>query len=104
MEMETEIPVGWGQTRKCYLVTSKLPCSKMLAAAPIFSKRFDDIAWGINRCLIQLGALPGQVVVDREGALHKGGGHPTDDFAAYLGQLSNYPKTRSAGRSYVELH
>lgn len=88
MEMEKEIPVGWGQARKCYLVTSKLPCSKMLAAAPIFSKRFEDIAWGINQCLAQFGALPKKAVVDREGALHKGGGHPTEDFAAYLGALS----------------
>ncbi len=58
MELRREVPVGWGQTRKGYLLTAKLPCSKMLAAALIFSKRFEDISWGMNRCLSQLGALP----------------------------------------------
>ncbi len=88
MELREQVPVGWGQTRKGYLLTSELPYSKMLAAALIFSKRFEDIAWGMNRCLTQLGALPQKAVVDREGALHKGGGRPTDSFAAYLGQLN----------------
>lgn len=88
MELKREIPVGWGQTRKGYLLTAKLPFSRMFAAAPIFSKRFEDISWGMNQCLTQFGALPEKVVVDREGALHKGGGHPTDIFAAWLGQMS----------------
>jgi len=86
--LEREVPVGWGQMRKGYLLTAKLPFSRMFAAAPIFSKRFEDISWGMSQCLIQFDALPELVVVDREGALHKGGGHPTDQFAAYLGQLS----------------
>lgn len=88
MELRNEVPVGWGQTRKGYLLTAKLPFSKMLAAAPIFSKRFEDISWGMSQCLTQFGALPQRAVVDREGALHKGSGHPTDEFAAYLGQFS----------------
>ncbi len=88
MELREQVPVGWGQTRKGYLLTSELPYSKMLAAALIFSKRFEGISWGMNRCLTQLGALPEKAVVDREGALHKGGGRPTDSFAAYLGQLN----------------
>lgn len=88
MELRREVAVGWGQTRKAYLLTAKLPFSKMLAAAPIFSKRFEDISWGMNECLTQFGALPKKVVIDREGALHKGGGRPTDHFAAWLGELS----------------
>lgn len=87
MELQKGVPVGFGQTRKGYLLTSKLPFSKMLAAAPVFSKSFEDIAWGMNQCLAQFGVLPKKAVVDREGALHKGGGHPTNDFAAYLGLL-----------------
>ncbi|MBK8294076.1 MAG: IS21 family transposase [Solirubrobacterales bacterium] len=88
MELRSEVPVGWGQTRRGYLLTGELPFSKMLCASLIFSKRFEDIAWGMSRCLTQLGTLPEKVVIDREGALHKGGGRPTDNFAAYLGQLN----------------
>jgi len=88
MELREQVPVGWGQTRRGYLLTCELPFSKMLAAALIFRKNFEDIAWGMNECLKQLGALPQKVVVDREGALHKGGGRPSDSFAAYLGQIN----------------
>ena len=41
----------------------------------------------MSRCLVELGALPGKVVWDREGAIHAGGGGPTDGFAAFCGQL-----------------
>lgn len=83
-----EIPVGWGQTRRGYVVTAKLPYSRAFAGALIFSKRFCDIAWGMGRCLERLGALPKKLVWDREGAIHAGGGRPTEDFAAFCGQLS----------------
>jgi len=88
MELREEVPVGWGQTRRGYLLTGELPYSKKLCAALIFRKKFEDIAWGMNECLTQLGALPEKVVIDREAALHKGAGHPTDSFAAWLGQLN----------------
>jgi hypothetical protein len=42
----------------------------------------------MNRCLGRLGALPQKVVWDREGAIHAGGGRPTDAFAAFCGRLS----------------
>ena len=82
------IPVGWGQTRRGWMVTAELPYSRAFAGALIFSKEFCDIAWGMNRCLSRLGALPKKLVWDREGAIHAGGGRPTDAFAAYCGQLS----------------
>jgi len=41
----------------------------------------------MNRCLGRLGALPKKLVWDREGAIHAGGGRPTDAFAAYCGAL-----------------
>lgn len=88
MELRDQVPVGWGQTRRGYLLTGELPFSKMLCAALIFRKNFEDIAWGMNQCLAQFGSLPEKVVIDREGALHKGAGRPTDSFAAYLGQLN----------------
>jgi transposase len=40
-----EIPVGFGQTRKGYVVTCKLPYSRGFWGAPVFSKEFCDIAW-----------------------------------------------------------
>jgi len=42
----------------------------------------------MNRCLRRLGALPKKLVWDREGAIHSGGGRPTDAFAAFCGQLA----------------
>lgn len=83
-----EIPVGWGQTRRGYVVTAKLPYSRTFAGALVFSKRFEDIAWGMSRCLERLGALPRKLVWDREGAIHGGNGRPTEPFAAFCGQLS----------------
>jgi hypothetical protein len=39
------------------------------------------------RCLARLGALPETLVWDREGAIHRGGGQPTDAFAGFCGEL-----------------
>lgn len=85
VELKDQVPVGYAQTRRAYLLTMELPFSKKLAGELIFSKHFEDIAFGISSCLTQLGALPRKLVLDREGALHKGAGRPTDLFAAYLG-------------------
>jgi hypothetical protein len=41
----------------------------------------------MSRCLAVIGALPQKLVWDREGAIHKGGGQPTDEFAGFCGQL-----------------
>jgi len=86
-EPRREIPVGWGETRRGWIVTAKLPYSRAFAGTLIFSKEFCDIAWGMTRCLGRLGALPRKLVWDREGAIHAGGGCPTDAFAAYCGTL-----------------
>jgi hypothetical protein len=87
-EPRVEIPVGWDQTRKGYLVTCKLPYSRAFAGALVFSKGWEDIAWGMNRCLETLGALPNRLVWDREGAIHAGGGRPSGAFAGYCGRLA----------------
>ena len=86
-EPRREVPVGWGQLRRGYIVTAELPYSRAFAGALVFSKQWHDIAWGMNRCLTRLGALPKKLVWDREGAIHAGGARPTQDFAAYCGQL-----------------
>ena len=87
-EPRAEVPVGWDQVRRGWIVTCKLPYSRAFAGALVFSKEFCDIAWGMNRCLGRLGALPGKLVWDREGAIHAGGGRPTDAFAGFCGRLT----------------
>lgn len=42
---------------------------------------------GLGRCLERIGALPEKLVWDREGAIHAGGGRPSDEFAGFCGQL-----------------
>ncbi len=86
-EPSREIPVGAGQIRRGYVVVGCLPYSRAGAGALIFSKEAPDLLYGIGRCLTRLGALPEMLVWDREGALHAGGGHPTDVYAAFCGVL-----------------
>jgi transposase len=81
------IPVGFGQTRIGYVVIACLGYSRAGAGALIFIQEEPDILWGIGRCLWSLGGLPATLVWDREGALHAGGGRPSDALAAFCGQL-----------------
>jgi hypothetical protein len=69
------------------VVTAELCWSRVFAGALVFSKQAPDILWGLGRCLGRIGALPEKLVWDREGAIHAGGGRPTDEFAAFCGQL-----------------
>jgi transposase len=86
-EPRSEIPVGWGQTRRGYVVTCELPYSRAFAGALVFSKEFHDIAFGMARCLARLGALPDKLVWDREGAIAPKG-RPSEDFLAFCGRLA----------------
>ena len=86
-EPAREIAVGSGQTRRGYVVFACLPHSRAGAGALVFSKEAPDLLYGIARCLVLLGGLPETLVWDREGALHAGGGRPTDAFAAFCGEL-----------------
>jgi transposase len=83
-----EIPVGYGQTRKGYVVVGALGFSRFGAGALVFSKEAPDVLWGMWRCVSRFGALPERLVVDREGCLHAGGGRPTEEFASFCGQMS----------------
>jgi transposase len=83
-----EIPVGYSQTRKGYVVVGVLGYSRFGAGALVFSKEAPDVLWGMRRCVWRAGALPSRLVVDREGCLHAGSGRPTGEFAAFCGQLS----------------
>jgi hypothetical protein len=86
-EPREPIPVGHGQTRRGFVVTAELCWSRALAAALVFSKQFPDLAFGMCRCLERLGALPEKLIWDREGAIHSGGGRPSEEFACFCGQL-----------------
>jgi transposase len=86
-EPRAPIPVGWGQTRRGYVVTCELPYSRAFAGALVFSKEFPDIAFGMTRCLQRLGALPGKLVWDREGAIAPRG-RPTENFVGFCGRLA----------------
>jgi transposase len=86
-EPRCPIPVGYGQSRRGYIVTCELPYSRAFAGALVFSKEFSDIAWGMRRCLSRLGALPAKLVWDREGAIAPKG-RPTQEFLAFCGELS----------------
>ncbi len=85
-EPREEIPVGHGQTRRGWVVTSALGYSRAGAGALIFAKQAPDILWGMGRCLAKLGALPQTVVWDREAAIAPKG-RPTEAFAAFCGAL-----------------
>src|SRR5437867_6692247 len=86
-EPSREIAVGAGQTRRGYVVVGCLPYSRAGAGTLVFSKEAPDLLYGIGRCLARLGGLPETLVWDREGALHAGGGRPTDPFAGFCGEL-----------------
>jgi transposase len=87
-EPREPISVGHGQIRRGFIVTAELGWSRALAAALVFSKQTPDLLWGMSRCLRRLGALPERLVWDREGAIHAGGGRPSEEFAAFCGRLA----------------
>jgi transposase len=82
-----EIPVGYSQTRKGYVVVGVLGYSRVGVGALVFSKEAPDVLWGMRRCLWRWGVLPRRLVVDREGCLHAGGGRPSEELAGFCGQL-----------------
>jgi transposase len=81
------IPVGHGQRRRGWVVTSEVCWSRAIAGTLVFSKEAPDILFGLARNLGRLGALPEKLVWDREAAI-AAGGRPTEPFAAFCGQLS----------------
>ena len=86
-EPKREIPVGHGQTRKGYVVVACLGYSRAGAGALIFTKQTPDLLAGIRRCLWKLGGLAETLVWDRQAGIHAYEGRPTQEFAAFCGQL-----------------
>jgi transposase len=87
-EPRAEIPVGFGQSRRGYVMVGALGYARVGAGALIFSKEAPDLLWGMARDLRSFGGLPETLVTDREGALHAGGGKPTEPYAAFCGALA----------------
>jgi transposase len=86
-EPAAEVPVGYGQTRRGWVVVACLGYSRAGAGAVIFSKQTPDLLAGIRRCLWSLGGLPETLVWDRQAGLHASAGRPTGEFAAFCGAL-----------------
>jgi transposase len=86
-EPRAEVPVGHGQTRRGWVVVACLGYSRAGAGALVFTRQTPDLLAGMARCLWSLGALPQTLVWDRQAGIHGHGGRPTDEFAAFCGQL-----------------
>ena len=82
-----EVPVGHGQTRQGWVVVACLGYSRAGAGVLVFSKETEDLLAGIAGCLERLGALPKELVWDRQAGIHGHGGRPSEAFAAFCGQL-----------------
>jgi transposase len=86
-EPRREVAVGHGQIRQAWVVVACLGYSRAGAGALIFSKQTPDLLAGIARCLWSLGALPERLVWDRQAGIHGHDGRPSEEFAAFCGQL-----------------
>ena len=82
-----EVPVGHGQTRRGWVVIACLGYSRAGAGALVFSTQAQDLLAGIAGCVERLGGLPRTLVWDRQAGIHGHGGHPSEAFAAFCGQL-----------------
>jgi transcriptional regulator with XRE-family HTH domain len=85
-EPREQIPVGWDQTRRGWVVTSQSCWSRAFAGTLIFSKQAPDILAGLARNLQLLGVRAEKLVWDRESAI-AGRGRPTEAFLSFCGQL-----------------
>jgi transposase len=82
-----EVAVGHGQTRQGWVVVACLGYSRAGAGVLVFSKEAEDLLAGIAGCLTRLGALPKELVWDRQAGIHGCAGRPSEAFAAFCGQL-----------------
>jgi hypothetical protein len=90
------VPVGQAQARNGWVVLTMLGFSRAMAGALVFSKEPPDVLWAVRRGIWRLGGLPELLVSDREGALHAGGGRPTEAYARLLGELAVILEPRDA--------
>ena len=87
-EPSEEIPVGRGQTRRAYVVTSCSGYSRAGAGA-LGSQGGSRRPLGDWSLPSAARGAAGEGGLGREGAIHRGGGLPTEEFAAFCGQLGD---------------
>jgi transposase len=85
-EPREQVPVGWGQRRRGYVVRTQLCWSRCFAGTLVFSKEAPGILAGLARNLQRMGVRPQKLVWDREAAI-AGRGKPTEAFLGFCGQL-----------------
>jgi len=85
-EPSRHVPVGYGQSRRGWVVTCQSCWSRAFAGTLIFSKQAPDILAGLARNLKRLGVRAEKLVWDRESAI-AGRGKPSESFLAFCGQL-----------------
>ena len=85
-EPSRHVPVGYGQTRRGWVVTCQSCWSRAFAGTLVFSKQAPDILAGLARNLTRLGVRAEKLVWDRESAI-AGRGKPSEAFLAFCGWL-----------------
>jgi transposase len=85
-EPSAHVPVGYGQTRRGWVVTTQSCWSRAFAGTLVFSKEAPDILAGLARSISRLGVRPEKLVWDRESAI-AGRGKPSEAFLSFCGQL-----------------
>jgi transposase len=85
-EPSEHVPVGYGQTRRGWVVTCQSCWSRAFAGTLVFSKEAPDILAGLARNLTRLGVRAEKLVWDRESAI-AGRGKPSEPFLLFCGQL-----------------
>ncbi len=76
-EPSAHVPVGYGQTRRGWVVTTQSCWSRAFAGTLVFSKEAPDILAGLARSISRLGVRPEKLVWDRESAI-AGRGKPSE--------------------------
>jgi transposase len=85
-EPSEHVPVGYGQTRRGWVVTTQSCWSRAFAGTLIFGKEAPDILTGLARSLSRLGVRAEKLVWDRESAIGARG-RPSQPFLSFCGQL-----------------
>ena len=85
-EPSEHVPVGYGQVRRGWVLTTQSCWSRAFAGTLIFSKEAPDILAGLARSLARLGVHAEKLVWDRESAI-AGRGKPSGPFLSFCGEL-----------------
>lgn len=85
-EPSEHVPVGYGQRRRGWVVTTQSCWSRAFAGTLIFGKEAPDILAGLARNLARLGVRAEKLVWDRESAIGARG-RPSEPFLSFCGQL-----------------